>query len=155
MVISYDGLCRFEQLITNYTLLICRAEASNYGFSAWSPMLMHGRSYPTIFYTWGYRSVFTFHRRSQCYAKDLSFSAVVHTWQDAVQHLSASTRTLPNLLASESVLTFSNASKLLCDQLLMILQVQLAPDMILQEVIPPTHCPQTFSVRQRIPYLQH
>ena len=43
----------------------------------------------------------------------------------------------PNVLAFESFLILLFVSKLLCDQLLVILQVQVTPDMILQELWPP------------------
>ena len=61
-------------------------------------MLMHGRAYPTISYDLDYRSVSTFHRQSlqKNGAKNLFFSAVeavVRTWQNAVQRLSASIHT--------------------------------------------------------------
>jgi len=91
-------------------------------------------------------------------AKNLSFSAVeadVHTCKDAVRCFSASTRMASNVFASESFLILSNVSKLLCDQLLIILQVQLASDMSIHEVMPPILCLQSFSVHQSVLYLRH
>ena len=90
---------------------------------------MHDQAYPTIIYALANRSVSTFHHRLRYYTKKLSFSAVetgVHTWQDAARRLLTSTRTPSNVLAIESFLMLSNVSKLLCNQFLMILQVQLA-----------------------------
>lgn len=72
----------------------CRAVAWNHGYSALPTMLMNGRAYPTIFYSWDYGSVSNFHRQTRYDAKDLSFSivgATVHTWKDVVRRLSAST----------------------------------------------------------------
>ena len=48
-----------------------------------------------------------------------------------------------------------NVSKLLCDQLLMILQVKLASDMSLHQVMPAILRLQTLSVRQSVLYLHH
>ena len=103
-------------------------------------MLMHGQAYPTIFYSNSYRIVSTFYHQSRYDAKNLSFSAVeaaVLMWQNAVWSLLALTHTAPNVLAFESFLMLSNVSKLLCNQLLMILQVQLTPDMSIHEVMLP------------------
>ena len=112
----------------------CRREDSNQRCSALPLMLMHGQTYSMIFYAYCYRSVSTFHRRSRYDTKKKTFifcrcEAAVHTWQDAVRRLSASNLTVPNVLAFESFPTFSNVLNLLCDQLLMILQIHLAPDM--------------------------
>ena len=82
--------------------------------------------------------------------KKLSFSAVEAaflTWQDAVGRHSALTRTAPNGLALESLVILLNFPKLLCDQLLMILQVQLAPVMSVHEVMSPIFRLETFPVR--------
>ena len=90
--------------------------------------------------------------------KKLSFATAetaVHTWQNIIRRLLASTRTASNILTFKSFLKLSNVPKLLYDQLLMILLVQLAPDMSLHEVMPLILRLQTFSVRQRVIYLQH
>ena len=58
-----------------------------------------------IFCGWDYRSGPIFPYRSQCDVKNPSdsvFEEAVHKQRNAVQHLSASTRTEPNFLASES-----------------------------------------------------
>ena len=120
----------------------CRAKSLNHGYWALPPMSVHDQAYPTILYAHSYHSVSTFHRWLWYNAKNtkLSFSAIevaVPTWQDAIQCPLALTRTAPNVLAFESFLMLSNISELLCEQLLMILQVQLAPDMSLHEVMPP------------------
>ena len=125
----------------------CRAEASNHEYSALLLMLMHGWAYPMIFYAYGYCSVSTFHCLSSDDTKNVSFSAIeaaVHIWWDTIQCFSASTCTALNVLTFEPFLMLSNVPELLCDQLLMILQVELAPDMIFHEVMPPILCLQTF-----------
>ena len=130
----------------------------NYGYSALPPILMHGQAYPMIFNTYGYCRSSTFHHWSWYDAKDFSFSvieAAVHTWQDAIRHLSASTCTAPNVLTFELFLMLSSILKLLCHHLLMILQVQLVPDMSLHEVMPPILHLQTFLVCQSVLYIQH
>ena len=53
----------------------------------------------------------------------------------AIRYFLALTRTAPNFHVFESFLMLSNVSKLLCDQLLMILLVQLVSDMSLHQVI--------------------
>ena len=58
-----------------------------------------------IFCAWDYRSGPIFRRRSQCGVKtpfDFVFEAALYKQRNAVQHLSALTRTEPNFLASES-----------------------------------------------------
>ena len=88
--------------------------------------------------------------------KKLSFSpfeATAHSWQYAVWRLSASTYRTPDVNTFGSFLMRSKVSKLSCNQLLMILQVQLAPDTSLHEVIPPILHLQTFSVCQSVLYL--
>ena len=111
----------------------------------WSSTLRVIIVYP-FFYHWSWYN-----------AKDLFFSiveAAVHTWQDVIQCLLASIHKEPNVLAFE-FLMLSNISKLLCEQLLIILRVQFEPDMSLHEVMPPIFCLQTFLVCQSILYLQH
>ena len=83
---------------------------------------MLGRAYSTIFYALDYRSVFTFHRQSRYGARNLFFSAVealVHTCQNAVRRLSASSHTALNVLVSGSFLTLLNVSKQLTHQFVM------------------------------------
>jgi len=70
--------------------------------------------------------------------------------KDAIRRFSVSTCTAPNVLAYESFLILSKILKVLCDQLLMILQVQVASDINLHEVMPPILRLQTFSVHQRM-----
>jgi len=61
--------------------------------------------HPMIFCAWDYRNEPIFRPQSQCDAEIPSvfaFQAAVHKQRNAVQHLSASIRTAPNFLASES-----------------------------------------------------
>ena len=60
-----------------------------------------------IFCAWDYRSGPISRRRSQCNVKTLPYSvfeAAVHKQRNAVQHLTALTRTKPDFFASESFL---------------------------------------------------
>ena len=114
----------------------CRAETSNHGYSALPPISIHGRACLSLpITTW-------------C-KKNLSFplvEAAVHTWQDTIWRLSASTRMAPNFLAFEPFLMPSDVSKLLCDQLLIIQQVLLVRNTSLCEVIRPVFRSNFYSV---------
>ena len=98
-----------------------------------------------------YCSVSTFHHLYRYDTQNLSFStfkAAIHTWQNTVSLFLASTWTVLNVRAFESFLMLSNVSKLLCDQILMIMQVQLTPDMSIHEAKFPDLCPRTFGGHQ-------
>jgi len=88
---------------------------------------MHGRVYPMTFFALDFRTVSIFHRQSRYDAKTLSFSAVEAAFThektpfDVFKLLL--THMVHNVLAFESFIMLSHVSKLLCDQLLMILQV--------------------------------
>jgi len=88
-------------------------------------MLMHVRAYPTLStlkVIIVYSLFIASHDRMK---KSFPFLLLKQHVKDAVRRLWASTRTTPNVLAFESFLILSNVSKLLCDQFLMIPQVQL------------------------------
>ena len=129
IAISCDDFCWFEQLIINYTqwippnadqilwtmgICLCHWCWWMIRLTPCSSMLRIIVMY--LLFIAGHDAV----------QKNFSFSVVeaaVPTWQDAIWHFSASTCTALIVLAFESFLMLSNTSKLLCDQLLMILQV--------------------------------
>ena len=97
--IPCDGFSWFQQLIIHHTELVSRNVEHNLG------TVRHVRVFPMIFCAWDYHSGPIFRCRSQCHVKtssDSGFEAAVHKQRNIVQHLSASTRTEPNFLASES-----------------------------------------------------
>ena len=145
IVISHDGFGQFEQLIINYTQLISPNAEQKLCHQNWCMTRLTQQSsthrviiaYPPFFA--GYDMM----------QENISFSAIeaaVYSWQDAVGCLFTSTYMAPNFFGFESFLILSNITKLLCDQLLMILQVQIAPDLSLHEVMPRILCLQTFSL---------
>ena len=83
----------------------CRTYPWHREYTVWSSTWRYVRAFPMIFCAWDYRSGPIFLFRSQCDVKtpsDFVFEAVVHKQRNAVQHLSASTPTESNVLASES-----------------------------------------------------
>ena len=95
-----------------------RCHATKSLCSTLATMFVHGWAYPMIF-----SSPVTI----RCKTPFLSaVGTVVHMWKDAVRRLSDSTQTASNFLAFELFLILSNVSKMLGDQLQIILQVQLA-----------------------------
>lgn len=85
----------------------------------------------------------TFHRQSQCDAKNPSFFAVgaaVRTRKIAVRRLSASTRMAPNILAFGPFLRLSNDEKWLVESRPINLQVHVAFDIDLHPAMSPTQC---------------
>jgi len=76
-----------------------------------------------IFCAWGYPNEFIFRPQSQCDAEIPSvfaFQTAVHKQTNAIQHFSASSRTGPNFLVSESFPWLSGVLKWLVKLLLMI-----------------------------------
>jgi len=73
-----------------------------------------------IFCTWDYRNEPIFRPQSQCDAEIptvFAFQAAVYKQTNTVQHLSASIRTAPNFLASESFSWLSGVLKWLVESL--------------------------------------
>ena len=122
-----------------------KAKASNHGYSALLSMLMHGRAYPTLKAIVVYP---LFIASLDTMQKNFSFSGVKVTIYKSLSFNSYDTQ-------CPFFWMVSNVSKPLCDQLLMIRQVQLTPDMSLHKLKFPILRLQTFSVYQRILYLQH
>jgi len=87
-------------------------------------MLMHGRAYLTIFYSLIIvYLVFIASQGTMQKTFPLLSLKELFTREKTVRRLSASSRAVPNVLAFESFLIFWSVSKLLYDQLLMILQI--------------------------------
>ena len=98
---------------------------------------MAGNS-PMIFCTWDYRNEPIFRPQSQCDAESSSvfaFQAAVHKQTNVIQHLSASTRTAPNFLASESFPWLWDVLKWLIESL-MIVPILFDFDKSLDQVMP-------------------
>ena len=96
------------------------------------------RAFPMIFCAWDYRNRLIFRRRSQCDVKtpfDSVFETAAHKQRNAVRYLSASTRTEPNFLASESFPWFWGVSKWYVESLPKILSILLAFSTSLQQLI--------------------
>ena len=112
-------------------------------YSVWPSTWKHGRELPMIFCAWDYRNEPIFHPpQSQYDAEILSvfaFQAAVHKQTNAVQHLSASIRTAPNFLASESFPWLWGVLKWLVGSLLMIVPILLDFDTNLAQVPPILH----------------
>ena len=121
-------------------------------YSVWPSTWKHVRAFPMIFYAWDYRSGPIFRCRSQWNIKTPSgsvFEAAVHKQRNAVQHLLPSTRTEPDVLASELFPWLWGVSKWLVESLSMILTILLAFGTSLQQLMLPIRNLRKFSLFHR------